>query len=366
MPWRVFRADGDYLADRADGLLVSALDGTEPAASLFARHGAPLTRDGARRAMAREHGASGWADLRLDPSDPFTAAYRAVEAGDADALSAVLDRSPEVVHVEGTNGNDLLGMAGANEPLVTLLLERGADAAHANVHGWTPLHQAAYLGSPRLARIFVEAGARGDAYARGDGGTPLVVALFWGHRDVAELLAAHAVAPANLRAGAGLGRLDLVEDPGAHRGFYRPHSGFPAWRPSDDPQEALDEALAWASRNDRAEVLGELVERGARLDADVYRGTALGWAAATGAVDAIRTLVELGAAVDGRTTFGGPDHGESATPLHLAAGAGELAAIRALLELGADRDARDGRHGGRPADWAAHGCHAAAQELLAQ
>ncbi len=361
MAWQVFRADGDYLADRAEGLLASALDGTQPAASLFERHGADLTPEGARRVFALEHGG----DLNLKGSDPFVLAYRAVEAGDVDALRAVLDRSPDVVAVEGTNGNDLLGMAGADERLVTLLLERGADAAHANVHGWTPLHQAAYLGSPRLARIFVEAGARVDAYARGDGGTPLVVALFWGHRETAERLANSGVAPANLRVGAGLGRLDVVADPGAHRGFYRPHSGFPAWRPSDDPQEALDEALAWAARNDRVAVLEPLLARGAGIEADVYRGTALAWAAACGAVDALRALVELGAAVDGRTSFGGPDHGEGATPLHLAAGAGEIGAIRALLELGADREARDGLHGGRPADWAAHGCHTAAQELLA-
>jgi hypothetical protein len=34
-----------------------------------------------------------------------------------------------------------------------------------------------------------------------------------------------------------------TERAGAHRGFYRPHGGFPAWQPSDDPQEVIDEAL---------------------------------------------------------------------------------------------------------------------------
>ncbi|HEX6698845.1 MAG TPA: ankyrin repeat domain-containing protein, partial [Solirubrobacteraceae bacterium] len=93
-----------------------------------------------------------------------------------------------------------------------------------------------------------------------------MAALFWGHRETAELLAQRGgMRPRNLRVAAALGLVDIVEelvDPngrpspeaGAHRGFYRPHSGFPAWRSSDDPQEALDEALAWAARNDRADV----------------------------------------------------------------------------------------------------------------
>ena len=112
--------------------------------------------------------------------------------------------------------------------------------------------------------------------------------------------------PRNLRAAAGLGRLDLVEElvapdgrlapeAGAHRAFYRPHSGFPDWRPSDDPQEVLDEALAWAARSDRVEVLEPLVARGARPDADVYRGSALMWAAASGRTAAVRAAASSSA-----------------------------------------------------------------------
>lgn len=41
----------------------------------------------------------------------------------------------------------------------------------------------------------------------------------------------------------------------------------------------LDEALVWACKSDRIEVLDRLVRGGARLDADPYRGTALIWAA---------------------------------------------------------------------------------------
>jgi ankyrin repeat protein len=373
-----YRADLGYYEERAGGLLASAEDGTEAAVEAFERWDAPLTAEAARTAVAREHGFAGWEELSrhvesLDESDePFVLAYRAVEAHDVDGLRELLERFPELPAERGTNGNDLLGMAGAtcDERLVALLLERGADPSAANAHGWTSLHQAAYSGLPALARMLLEAGAPVDVSGRGDGGTPLIVALFWGNRETAELLAEHGVVPRNLRAAAGLGRLDLIEelagtpDAGAHRAFYRPHSGFPPWRPSDDPQEVIDEALSWAARNDRGDALEALVARGARVDADVYRGTALAWAAALGRVAAIERLVALGADPNRRATFGGPTHGEGTTALHHATENGHLDAIRALLDAGADPAIRDSNYDGTPADWASHLGQPAAEELL--
>jgi ankyrin repeat protein len=367
---RPYRSDPDYYEGRAEGLLASARDGTEAVVAAFARHDAPLTTDGARAVLAGEHGFAGWGELTdyvcHIVGDPFVRAYRTVEAHDVDGLAALLEEYPDLVDVVGTNGNDLLGMAGAtcDERLVRLLLERGADVARANVHGWTPLHQAAYSDLPAMAQMLLDAGAAVDGAARGSGGTPLIVALFWGNRGTAELLAEHGVRPRNLRAAAGLGRLELAADPGADRGFYRPHGGFPDWTPSDDPQEVLDEALSWAARNDRGEALRALVDRGAAVDADVYRGTALAWAAACGRVECVRRLVELGADPNRRTTFGGPEHGDKTTALHLAAQNGEIDAIRVLLELGADPTARDDLHDGTPVGWAEFAGNHAAADLL--
>jgi ankyrin repeat protein len=372
VPQHAYREDIEYYDDRAYGLLVSAQDGTEGAVAAFARYDAPLTREGARAVLAREHGLPSWPELQRhvaglrESGEPFARAYRAIEAHDVDGLAEVLDRNPDLVSARGTNGNDLLGMAGAtcDERLVALLLERGADVTRGNAHGWTPLHQAAYSDLPLLARTLLDAGARVDVSARGDGGTPLIVALFWGNRTTAELLAERGVYPRNLRAAAGLGRLELADEPGAQRAFYRPHSGFPAWQPSDDPQEVLDEALAWAARSGRTDVLDELVARGAAPDADVYRGTALAWAAVHDHVATVRRLIELGADPDRRATFGGPGHGDGVTALHLAAQEGHTEAIRALLALGADRTIKDRLYGGTPADWAAHSGHEAARALL--
>ncbi|MEC3973792.1 ankyrin repeat domain-containing protein [Amycolatopsis sp. H20-H5] len=376
-----YHADIEYYTDRALGLLASAEDGTPDALAFFGD--LPLSRTGARAAVAREHGFADWRALRahvgtLDESgEPFARAYQRVEARDVEGLAALVDAFPDLVHAKGTNGNDLLGMAGAtcDERLSRVLLDRGADPAAANAHGWTPLHQAAYNNLPLLAGMLLDAGAPTGLSARGDGGTPLVVALFWGNRTVAELLAGHGDAPANLRVAAGLGDRDLLDEllsptgelapaAGAHRAYYRPHSGFPAWLPADDPAEIRDEALAWAARNGRTEAIRALVARGASIDADVYRGTALTWAAANDLPHTIRTLLELGADVNRRGTFGGPDHGNGITALHLAAQGGKLDAIRTLLEAGADPTIRDTSHGGTPQSWAAHGGEAEAEALL--
>jgi ankyrin repeat protein len=347
-----FRVDLDYYEGRANG--IASTRGVSVAE--------------ARDDLAARHGFSSWAGLRAhveamqrgdEPPTPFVLAYDAVEANDRGRLADLLDRFPDLVAQRGTNGNDLLGMADDLE-IVGLLLDRGADPNRGNDYGWTKLHQAGYANRRDLAELMLAAGARTDLFARGDGGTPLVAALFEGHREVAELLGRE---PVNLRVAAGLGDVELIRElagtprAGAHRGFYRPHGGFPAWEPSDDPQEVLDEALVWAAKSDRVEALPVLVGLGARVDADPYRGTALTWAAVNGRVRSIRELVELGADPDKRGTFGGPSHGEGVTALHLAAQAGRREAVVALLELGADPLILDQLHGGSALGWARFGGH---------
>ena len=354
-----FRTDLEYYEGRADG--IATVNGVSIAE--------------ARRDLAQRHGFSSWAELRRhvealregsEPPTPFMLAYRAVEDDDRGRLAALLDDHSDLVHVRGTNGNDLLGMAGDLE-IVRLLLERGADPNRGNDYGWTKLHQAGYSNDRRLAKLLLDVGARTDLSARGDGGTPLVAALFWGHREVVDVLG---LEPRNLRVAAGLGLLDLIRElagtpqAGAHRGFYRPHGGFPAWTASDDPQEVLDEALVWAAKSDRVDALRLLAELGARLDADPYRGTALTWAAANGRVAAIRALLDLGADPNARGTFGGPTHGEGVTALHLAAQGGHLDAVQALLDGGADPAIRDALHEGPAWGWAEFGGHRRVSELV--
>jgi ankyrin repeat protein len=78
----------------------------------------------------------------------------------------------------------------------------------------------------------------------------------------------------------------------------------------------------------------------------------------------VERLVELGAGVDAPTTFGGPDHAQGATALHLAAGNGSLDVVEALLAAGADPTRTDARHESPPAGWAEHAGHGAVAALL--
>ena len=383
---RIFVPDAQWIADRVHGLLRTR-QSAGPAAleQIRAWHPrfencsdeeirqAPFTEDDARLVYAREHGFDTWEDLvqrvnllasasDVEATEPFLAAFRALEARDGPALKRLLQRHPRLARERGTNGNSLLNLAvslaarakgnPAAASLVDTLLDAGADVNDANDRGWTPLHQAAYSNQDAIAAALIERGADLEADAHGSGGTPLIVALFWGHREAADLLGRYSVAPGNLRAAAGLGNQDawekcfrgektLAPEAFAARGFYRPHSGFPDWHPSADPQEVLDEALVWASKSGRIEVLPRLLRAGARLDADPYRGTPLIWAAACNRLETVEWLIDHGAAVNRKATFGGLTHGQGVTALHLASQNGHLSMVRLLIERGADPKIRE-------------------------
>ena len=358
-----FHTDLEYYEGRADG--IATVGG--------------VTVAEARLDLARRHGFASWSGLRrhveairtgAEPPTPFMLAYRAVEDDDLERLAALLDAHPGARR--GCAGRTATTCSGwrAGFAIVRLLLERGADPNRGNDYGWTKLHQAGYANDRELAQVMLDAGGRLDVSARGDGGTPLIAALFWGHREVVDLLGLRARATCASRPGSAL----LDADPrarrharrrGARRGFYRPHGGFPAWQPSDDPQEVLDEALVWAAKSGRVEALPLLVELGAHVDADPYRGTR---ARVGGGQRARRVGPEArrGSAPirTGAGTFGGPDHGEGVTALHLAAQAGRREAVEALLELGADPTLRDGIYDGTASGWAEFGGHEGVAELL--
>jgi ankyrin repeat protein len=312
------------------------------------------------------------------------AAFGALQSGNVAGFEALLRANPRLVNERGTNGNSLLNLAvsfackpdwkgGASA--VEALLAAGTDVNDANDRGWTPLHAAAYGNQPEIAGMLVANGAAPDAEAYGAGGTPLIAALFWGHYEVADLLGRHAVVPSNLRAAAGLGVPELVEayfsgertltpEAGAARGFYRPHSGFPDWQPSTDPQEVLDEAVVWACKSNRINVLERLVRAGARLDADPYRGTPLIWAAACNRTEAAAWLLDYGANVNQKGTFGGLTHGQGISALHIAAQCGHMPMVKLLIERGADRALKDDLYHGTPEDGAAYFGRVEARDYL--
>jgi ankyrin repeat protein len=401
---RPFETDLQYYRGRAAGMLSVHATGERNALRLVRQfhpafrgasetdiRNATLTQADAELIQAREHGFASWDAFaqhietlsKGEVSEPFRRAFEAIRADDLGAFKALLAAHPDLVNAKGTNGNRLLSLAMSfdRDAMFETLLAAGADPDLPNNKGWTALHGAAYgvpKGGPATAIKILErllrAGASVDAEAYGDGGTPLAVALFWGHTALAERLAREAVTPLNLRISAGLGRVELMAaffdddgklrpEAGYHREFHRPHSGFPPWRPSDDPGEIVTEALGWAARSGRLAAMEFLLARGADIDGEPYNGTALHWAVGRPDVDAAAWLLDHGADINRRAGFGGT---RGVTPLHVAcAWSGSPACARLLMERGADATIRDPEHDGTPFGWAAHhGNTAIRDELL--
>lgn len=257
-------------------------------------------------------------------------AAMAANDGELDRLGEILAASPGVLTDRDENGRTLLDLAcraatgdiaiplvpGTPEQhaAVDMVLAAGADPSAADNEGWTPLHTAGMAGHVDLARRLVEAGAavHADAYGK-DGGSPLSYALFYAKAYMGDAL--EPVYPDNLRAAAALGRdLGRFVDgerltDAAYTGldFYAPVF-FPDWQRTRSRQEVLDEALAWASRNDQCGAMESLVDLGADVNANAFRGTALLWACYADKVDAARWLLDHGADPDLRHDWGGEGH----------------------------------------------------------
>lgn len=400
----VFQTDPAYFRDRAAGLGSMLETGDNRARDQVRTHH-PRYRsvddddaawneigpDDLALVVAAQHGFSGWADLEAHLDDlasertgsSFRDAFRALEDADTDALDAALAATPDLVDRTGTNGNTLLNLASAllvtpnlSRPptdrntaedarlaIVDRLVAAGADPDRANHKGWTPLHQAAYSDNTPLARHLIEAGATIDLEAYDTGGTPLTVALWWGHLDVSAYLAGLAITPDNLRVNAGLGRLERMADlfdaagrptpeAGRKRGFHRPHSGFPAWQPTPGHvQEILDDAFSFAARSGRVDAMAFLKEKGADVDGVACNGSPLQWAVSQRKPEAVRWLIANGADINLKTDFA-RNFGQTA--LHSAAFSGQPDLIDVLVAAGGDLSVRDDAYDSSPLGWALH------------
>lgn len=381
---RPFSSDPASYEDEAGGW-ESAVEGGLPHDRRFVRSVLGDAACDGRLLVARLHGCDDWdafvAHVGSVPDyDPFVRANAAIDAVAPDALVRALAAEPAIVREAGSWGDSLLQRAlwktdhgdwsllpgpaddadGKRFALVEALIDAGSDVNQTNHRGWTPLHTAAYVAHLPALELLLGKGASVHPSTYGDGGTPLAMALFWGHVEAAERLAREEVVPLNLRVAAGLGRLGLIERlgvDGQRRDFYRPHEGFPFFPISDDPQQVLDEALVYACKSGRFAVLDRLLDWGADVNGDVAGTTPLATAATYGRTDCLRWLLGLGANVAATDSWG-------ATALHRAVWFDRLDAARLLLERGAPVDVRDRQHDGTPLGWARHGGRARLVELL--
>lgn len=90
----------------------------------------------------------------------------ALSGGRLDAAQEILAASPGAARTGNPEEDRLLAdMAGRNDPEpVALLIGAGADLTARGLDDGTPLHQAAWFGQPRNARLLIDAGAAVDVF----------------------------------------------------------------------------------------------------------------------------------------------------------------------------------------------------------
>lgn len=268
------------------------------------------------------------------------ALFLAIATGDLIRVRSTLDAGADVnaersyeTNIDrdwyrGTESALMAATRGGHEPIVRLLLERGAQVnATDSLTGRTALVEASARGRLSVVETLLAHGAGPSARDALDAQNCLTAAIAGGHAEVAQALvkAGATFEPAALEHACRTGRLDLAQlcvDAGA------------------DP--AKTKAFESAAMAGQTEALRWLVAHG--IDAQKQGTAALLDAANAGRATAVRALLEMGVPVESRTDYGW-------TVLHLAAYNGNAETVQVLVDAGAIVRADDGT-GKTPLDWA--------------
>jgi hypothetical protein len=260
-----------------------------------------------------------------------------------------------------------------NEPIIRLLLERGAvpddqdlylagfaDNAHQclrllldhmpDVAGTveTALSAPISKGDTEGCRLLLEAGANPRRYVDDqDPPCPVVYAAVRAScsAELVELLLAHGADPeapgadgrSPYRLAVAHGRTDLA--------------ALLRQRGAPDDATDIDRLLSACLRADRADAQRQVADQPGLLDrlTRAEQGAAIVQAAEAGSTTAVALMLDLGFPVEVR----GGDHGSTA--LHAAAYAGSAETVQLLLARGADVEAHDTSWDSTPLAWAAVG-----------
>jgi len=181
--------------------------------------------------------------------------------------------------------------------LIRLFAEFGAELSG-------PLGAAACINNVAAVETLLDLGAP----IAGDGKwSPLEEALYWGHAATVEVLLARGAPVDNLRKYAALGDLQGVRQCFDDDGGLKPEAGEVAWPfganiPEEvrrDPRQIIDNALIYAAAWGQFETAGELLTRGAEINAIPagfdFAGTPLHYAALNNRREMADWLLDLGA-----------------------------------------------------------------------
>jgi len=254
----------------------------------------------ARVCLAHEHGFRTWDELagaadrahdthysRLPAESPWKRAEAAIQAHDAESLRSLLEQHPGL-ELEDPGGT-LLGAAAQPEAgpvprdVIDVLIEAGSELD-------VPLNLAACFDKVEMVGWLLDAGAD-PAATHIWGITPLQSAVYHGSRYAADVLVERTgLLPDALYISAGAGAVHRLVEWFDATGALRPEAlqqrpnlsdiGWPPQPPpSNDPADALAEALSLAALSGRTAACRLLVEHGANPNrAPLYRMTPLDWA----------------------------------------------------------------------------------------
>jgi len=136
-----------------------------------------------------------------------------------------------------------------------MLLEAGANANVRDTSENTPLYVAAFLGHAEVAELLLQAGAEVNA-ACFMGFTPLHVAARPGHEEAVQVLLDHGAEAHNIHEAAGIGDVEKVRQFLAADASLIDHEDITGGMP-----------LHWAAVNGKLEVVRMLIEAGANVNA---------------------------------------------------------------------------------------------------
>ncbi|KAL0631497.1 Glycerophosphocholine phosphodiesterase [Maublancomyces gigas] len=227
-------------------------------------------------------------------------------------------------------GEALFGPVVGNKlPLVQALMKAGVNLTARNEEQETALHLAAKNGHAKIVSTLLEHTSRGVKCdveaATNDGLTALHYAAHRGHKQAVKVLMSEG---ANRETKDNCGRTAMD-----HAKESR-HLGIQAILDSGAGAAEDQIALHQAAREGYTEVVKELLDRGAEIEArDDSLRTALHLAAANNHHETVRALLVRGAAIEAKQNEGN-------TALHLAAVCGDSKTVEVLLGQGAAVEAR--------------------------